>query len=498
MASLRAKIFVPTAALGLVVGLTLGVLGARVVLDSREVARELGEVQAANALALAATQTADELQRSVLSYRYRPDDALAARIAEAEARLQRLTQEATLLALRPRAAAMWAQLVRTRALLVTSRAELLEAVRRGDARHVSLAFERWHLVAHRVNALLASFQTYHHRLAGRTVADLEARRLIALLVAALAVLVGTLVGAVSAVLLARRVAGPIVEMAAAAEQVAAERLAVAVGGEERDDELGVLARSFNAMTHHLTAANARLAEAVRVRDEFISVASHELKTPLTALKLQLQGLLRIAGRDPAHALSPERLLEVTGRLERSVSRVATLVDNMLDVSRLATGRLTLTVADVPVRDLVRDAAERMAEELAQAGCALRVECDGELVAAVDRARVDQVLLNLVANATRHAQGSPLTIRCRASGGALVVEVEDCGPGIAAEDHERVFGRFEGGAREGSQAGLGLGLYISREIARAHGGDLTVRSAPGEGATFVLRLPLARGAEPRDR
>lgn len=490
MARLREKIFVPTAVLAAVVGLTLAVLGAATALDSRALAREVNEVRRANALALAATQAADAEQRWVLSYRFRPDAALAARIAEADARTARLLRDAGALALRPRAAALWEQYGRARTLLVSSRDELLGAIRANAAHDVSLAFERWHLAAERVNALLASFQTYHARLLERTVADLQRRRELALLIAAAAALVGTLVGVAAAVLLARRVAAPIVAMSSAAGRIAEEGLAVPVGGEERNDELGVLARSFNLMTERLTSANARLAEAVRMRDEFISIASHELKTPITALKLQTQSLLRLAARDPSRGIPPERLVEATGRFERSVSRVAALVENMLDVSRLTTGQLALRVQEVAVRDLVREAADRMTEELAQAGCTVRVECDSPAVAAIDRSRLDQVLMNLISNAARYAPRNPVVVRCRADEGELAIEVEDRGPGIPPEHHERIFGRFERAAADGSaQAGLGLGLYISREIARAHGGELSVRSDPGAGATFVLRLPL---------
>jgi signal transduction histidine kinase len=283
-------------------------------------------------------------------------------------------------------------------------------------------------------------------------------------------------------------------MSAAAQRIAEQGRRDAVEGAERADEIGVLARSFNAMTERLTAANAELAQAVRTRDEFISIASHELKTPLTPMKLQLQALLR-AARGGADGLAPDRLLAATVRFEKLVGRVGALVENMLDVSRLGSGKLTLRLEPTPVPQIVRDAVDRIAEEVEESGSTLELHVDvgySEPLA-VDRHRLEQVVVNLVGNAAKYAPGSPIVVRCGRVDGVHRIEIEDRGPGIGRADHQRIFERFERAVEDPMEnSGLGLGLYIAREIVRAHGGELSVRSELGVGSTFVVELP-ARGS-----
>ncbi|MFP2901005.1 ATP-binding protein [Corallococcus sp. 4LFB] len=235
--------------------------------------------------------------------------------------------------------------------------------------------------------------------------------------------------------------------------------------------------------------NARLfhdaQSAVRLRDEFLSVASHELKTPLTSLILQHNLIGRAL--ETAGAQGP-----VIGKLntaQRQVLRLTALVDNLLDVSRLSLGKLALERAEVDLVQLTRDAVERLEDVFAQARCPLRLELPRTLTGQWDSLRLEQVLVNLLTNAAKYGAGHPVTVRAGVDASDEVwLEVRDEGIGIEADALPRLFGRFERAVSERHYGGLGLGLYISRQIVEALGGRIEVDSQPGQGATFTLRLP----------
>ena len=249
---------------------------------------------------------------------------------------------------------------------------------------------------------------------------------------------------------------------------------------------------FTKITRDLTARRlmeqerVRLAqahEAVRLRDEFLSIASHELKTPLTALQLQLQGVL-----ERAQSID-QKLTDKIHKAARASDRLAGLIEKLLDVSRIATGRLTLNPEPFDLVDVAHEVVERVREEATQAGCSLSLETDGPIAGTWDRLRVDQVLTNLLANAMKYAAGTPIEVSVAQDGKTAVLEVRDAGPGLPKDDTDRIFGRFER-ATSTNYGGLGLGLYIARQIAEAHHGSVTARNLEGGGASFVVRLPLA--------
>ncbi|QDE80708.1 histidine kinase [Myxococcus xanthus] len=224
--------------------------------------------------------------------------------------------------------------------------------------------------------------------------------------------------------------------------------------------------------------------AVRLRDEFLSVASHELKTPLTSLKLQHGLIDRAAIGDVGDKVRPRLATAV-----RQVQRLSALVDSLLDVSRISLGRLMLEPSDVDLGQAVRDAVDRMEEVFTQAGCPVRVEVPGPLPGKWDSLRLDQVLVNLLTNAAKYGAGRPVLVEAAFEGEEMVrVSVRDEGIGIAAEDLPRLFGRFERAVSDRHYGGLGLGLYISRQIVDAMGGRIEVESRPGLGSIFTVRLP----------
>ncbi|WP_223641770.1 GAF domain-containing protein [Corallococcus sp. EGB] len=235
--------------------------------------------------------------------------------------------------------------------------------------------------------------------------------------------------------------------------------------------------------------NARLfhdaQSAVRLRDEFLSVASHELKTPLTSLILQHN----LLGRALEAAGTPGPVTGRLGTAQRQVLRLTALVDNLLDVSRLSLGKLSLERAEVDLSQLTRDAVERLENVFAQARCPVKLDLPRTLTGHWDAQRLDQVLVNLLTNAAKYGAGHPVSVRAGVDArGEAWVEVRDEGIGIEADALPRLFGRFERAVSERHYGGMGLGLYISRQIVEALGGRIDVDSQPGQGATFTLRLP----------
>jgi PAS domain S-box-containing protein len=220
-------------------------------------------------------------------------------------------------------------------------------------------------------------------------------------------------------------------------------------------------------------------EAVRLRDEFLSIAAHELRTPLTALLLQLQSLEKAA---PNRASTSPAL--------RSARRLAGLVEMLLDVSRIATGRLDLSKEDVDLVQLARDAIDHYSDEAKRVGSQVVLEADRAVRGSWDALRLEQVFANLLGNAIKYAAGSSVTIRVSSRDGEARFEVADHGPGIGADDVTRIFGRFERAAPSRHYGGLGLGLYIARQVVEAHGGSIGVHETPGGGATFSVVLPRA--------
>ncbi len=230
----------------------------------------------------------------------------------------------------------------------------------------------------------------------------------------------------------------------------------------------------------------RLERAVRARDEFLAIAGHELRTPLTALKLQLQSALRLLGESEANRA---RALERAEKAARQADRLSALVERLLDVSKVGAGNFTLELEEVDLGELAADICGRSSEELAAAGCTWSLEGMPGVRGQWDRLRLEQLLGNLLANAVRFAKGKPIAVAVRSEGGRALLSVRDRGPGIPASEQVRVFERFEQVAPGPRAQGLGLGLWISRRIAEAHAGSLSLHSEPGAGAEFTLSLPL---------
>ncbi|WPB77614.1 ATP-binding protein [Archangium violaceum] len=242
----------------------------------------------------------------------------------------------------------------------------------------------------------------------------------------------------------------------------------------------------------LSMENARLYQearaAILLRDEFLSVASHELKTPLTPLSLKLQMLAREARRQPESPL--RRFVEDYVAIgSKQVKRLSELVSDLLDVSRIAGGRLRVEFEEVDLGSLLREVVARHEPEAARVGSSLVLDTEESLVGCWDRLRLEQVITNLVDNAIKYGAGTPVHVHLHADAGQVHLDVRDEGIGIAPEYQSRIFERFARAVSERHYGGLGLGLYITHTIVEAMGGSVRVESTPGQGATFRVVLPI---------
>lgn len=232
-----------------------------------------------------------------------------------------------------------------------------------------------------------------------------------------------------------------------------------------------------------------LRAAVRSRDQFLSIASHELKTPLTSLQLQTQALLR---QLRAGGAAVEDTVARAQVIERNLKRLTSLVNELLDISRISRGSLPVKRAPADLVAIAAEVAERLGDLFVQSRTELRVHAPRTLVGEWDAERIDILLTNLLANAVKYGPGKPVDVFIERVGGEALVRVVDQGIGIDRADQQRIFERFERAVTERQYGGFGVGLWLSREIVKAHAGSIAVASEPGAGATFTVRLPV----EPR--
>jgi len=224
-------------------------------------------------------------------------------------------------------------------------------------------------------------------------------------------------------------------------------------------------------------------EAIAVRDEFLSIASHELRTPLTSMLLGVQGLAGVVAQSQDAGVR-----ERTARIVQQVRRLITLIDSLLDVSRIAAGKLELCPEEIDLAQLAREVVGRFFESARQSGSSLQVHAPGQLMGVWDPSQIDQVLTNLLANAIKFGAGKPIEVVVEGNDASVRMLVADRGIGISKDKIPLVFDRFERAVPGRKYGGLGLGLYIARQLVLAHGGRIEVESEPGRGATFAVHLP----------
>jgi PAS domain S-box-containing protein len=238
----------------------------------------------------------------------------------------------------------------------------------------------------------------------------------------------------------------------------------------------------------LSVENARLyrkaQEALRARDEFLSIAAHEIRGPLMSMHLAVQ----VLGRGSLADDDTPKVLEVIQREDR---RLARFVDELLDLGRIRAGQLHFTFEEVDLAEVLHEVLARLGTELSRSGSALSVSTEGRTVGRWDRFRLEQVAANLLSNAVKFGQGKPIEVSVSAREGRAILVVRDHGIGISPDMQERVFRPFERGVSVRHFGGLGLGLHIARTIVDAFRGTLIMESELGKGSTFYVELPLAR-------
>lgn len=231
---------------------------------------------------------------------------------------------------------------------------------------------------------------------------------------------------------------------------------------------------------------AELAEAVRIREEFLTLAGHQLKTPLTPLTLRLQSLAREAAKQPDSSFA-QQVNAYIDTANRQVRKLSALVAELLDIARIASGKLSLILEPVDLGTVVRDVAARYRPRAEREGCALEVDAPG-VTGRWDELRLEQVVTHLIENAIAFAPGKPIRISLQATSELARLTVRDEGSGIAPNHQSRIFEKFERAVSSRNHGGFGLGLYICRTIVEALDGTISVQSEPGQGSTFAVELP----------
>jgi two-component system, OmpR family, sensor kinase len=263
------------------------------------------------------------------------------------------------------------------------------------------------------------------------------------------------------------------------------------GGASLNDNAGYIGPGDQAKAREIEALELRVAElmeAVAARDAFLAVASHELRNPMTPILAQVQRLRRISegSGDPGYEIA-----RGLGRLERLVEHYVRRATALLEVSRMTTGKLTLSAEPVDLASELREIVEAFRPAALYAGSSMEVDAPDALPVRLDRLAMEQILDNLISDAVKYGGGRPIDIRLRAEGEWAVIEVQDRGVGITLSDQARIFDRFERAVAQGSTiGGFGVGLWVVGQLVEAMGARIVVNSVPDKGTTFTLQLPLS--------
>nr|WP_315256510.1 hybrid sensor histidine kinase/response regulator [uncultured Duganella sp.] len=243
------------------------------------------------------------------------------------------------------------------------------------------------------------------------------------------------------------------------------------------------------------AMQAQLERALLMRDEFMSMVSHEMRTPLNTLYLETQLRKMQLERGNMAAFGAEQLQRMVARDDRQIQSIIRLIDDMLDVSRIRSGKLSLRPGWVELSGLLRRVVHDLTPQASTAGASITLEAGTPVSGWWDEFRIEQIVVNLLTNAMRYGCQQPISVTLTVEQDWARIDVRDCGPGVAPENQAKIFEPYERGVGSEAPAGLGLGLYISRQLAEVHEGRLTLQSKPGEGSVFSLTLPR-RDAPPQ--
>ena len=228
---------------------------------------------------------------------------------------------------------------------------------------------------------------------------------------------------------------------------------------------------------------------IRARDEFLSIASHELKTPLTSMLLQLQAALHNIRNVSLANFSVENLMKMLDSTEKQSKRLSKMINDLLNVSLITTGKLHLELEEVDLVGLTKEVIDHFAERAKREGYKITLEADKDIKGNWDRLRIEQVLTNLISNAIKYGKSKPIKIKLKKIKQKAQILIEDHGIGIEEDKLDVIFNRFERATNSSDYRGLGVGLYITRQIIAAHGGSIDVDSEFERGTVFKVELPL---------
>jgi signal transduction histidine kinase len=262
------------------------------------------------------------------------------------------------------------------------------------------------------------------------------------------------------------------------------------------EALAAANREQQRLVQQLQCTQRELERAVRMRDDFMSMVSHELRTPLNTLFLETQVRKLHLSKGNLAPFEADRLPALIERDQRQIRSMVRLIDDLLDVTRMRSGALSIEPKPIDLSALAQRVIESLAQQAEAAGCAITLDAPAGIDGTWDEFRIEQVLTNLLTNALRYGGGRPVAVTVTQAGDAVRMSVRDQGIGIAPADQERIFEQFERTDDSRKHApGLGLGLFITRQIVRLHGGEITLESQPGEGALFCVSLPLRPPPQP---
>lgn len=230
---------------------------------------------------------------------------------------------------------------------------------------------------------------------------------------------------------------------------------------------------------------------IKSRDEFLSIASHELKTPLTSMLLQLQTALHNIRNVSLANFSVENLLKMLESAESQTTRLSKMINDLLNISLMTTRKLELDLEEVDLSELTKNVIGNFSEKLSKEGQSLSFEPEEKIIGQMDKVRVEQVVTNLISNAIKYGNKKPIEIRVTNSGLTGKIVVKDQGIGIPKDRRNKIFSLFERAAPANKYEGLGVGLYITNQIVKAHQGRIRVESRENEGSTFTVELPLRK-------
>jgi signal transduction histidine kinase len=256
------------------------------------------------------------------------------------------------------------------------------------------------------------------------------------------------------------------------------------------EALELARREQQALLEKLNATQCELERAVKMRDDFMSIVAHELRTPLNTLFLEAQLRRMQLDRGNMAAFGTTQLDKMVARDDRQIRNMVRLIDDMLDVSRIRSGTLSVRPVKVELSVLLQRVIDDLAQQAAAVGSIISLDAPQPVDGFWDEFRIEQVIVNLLTTALRYGGGKPVEVSLKARPGGACIEVRDHGVGISPEDQLRIFQQFERGGHGKSADGLGLGLYISSQLVEAHGGAIRVHSELGLGSVFSLELPDA--------